>query len=148
MIKILFAPGNNSIAADFGLLVLRVWIGLTMLLEHGWDKLTHFDKYASHFVSFMGLGPHVSLCLSIFAEFFASGLLVLGLVTRFAALVLVINMSVAFFVVMKGKPTGMGELPFVYLMTYVALLLAGPGRFSLDKTIFGKSGKSGWGQKK
>ena len=148
MLKKLFAPGNNSLAADFGLLALRVWIGLTMLLEHGWDKLTHFDKYAAQFINFMGLGPNVSLCLTIFAEFLASGLLVLGLVTRFAALVLVINMSVAFFVVMKGNPTGAGELPFLYLMAYVALLLAGPGRLSLDKAFFGKATKSGWGAAK
>lgn len=148
MIKKLFSPGNNSFAADLGLFALRVWIGLTMLLEHGWDKLTHFDKYSAQFINFMGLGPNVSLGLTIFAEFFASGLLVLGLVTRFAALVLAINMGVAFFVVMKGNPTGEGELPFLYLMTYVALLLAGPGRLSLDKAFFGKTAKSGWGAAK
>lgn len=148
MLKKLFAPGNNSAAADFGLLVLRVWIGLTMLLVHGLDKLAHFHKYAPHFVNFLGLGPEASLCLSIFAEFFASALLVLGLVTRFAALVLVINMCVAFFVVMKGHPTGPGELPFVYLMTYVTLFFAGPGKFSLDKFVFGKHSKGGWGAAK
>src|SRR5579875_2052227 len=135
--KTLFAPGKNSVSGDLGLFVLRVWIGLTMLLEHGWDKLTHFDKYAANFISFLSLGPKVSLGLCIFAEFFASALLVLG-----------INMSVAFFIVMKHNPTGPGELPFVYLMTYVVLLLAGPGRFSLDKAFFGKASRSGWGQSK
>src|SRR5579875_2103244 len=146
--KTLFAPGKNSVSGDLGLFVLRVWIGLTMLLEHGWDKLTHFDKYAANFISFLSLGPKVSLGLCIFAEFFASALLVLGLLTRFAALVLVINMNVAFFIVMKHNPTGPGELPFVYLMAYVVLLLAGPGRFSLDKAFFGKASRSGWGQSK
>jgi len=136
--KKLFAPGNDSAPTSLGLLVLRVWIGLTMLLEHGWDKLTHFDKYAAHFIDFLSIGPHASLCLTIFAEFFASALLTLGLVTRFAALVLVVNMSVAFFVVMKGNPSGPGELPFLYLMAYITLLLAGPGKLSLDKVFFGK----------
>lgn len=136
--KKLFAPGNDSAFTSLGLVVLRVWIGLTMLLEHGWDKLTHFDKYAPHFVNFLGLGSDASLCLSIFAEFFASALLALGLLTRFAALVLVVNMSVAFFVVMRGNPSGMGELPFLYLMVYVTLLLTGPGKLSLDKVFFGK----------
>jgi putative oxidoreductase len=141
--KKIFAPGKDSILTSFGLLVLRLWIGLTMMLNHGLDKLTHFDVYSQHFISFMGLSSSVSLCLSIFAEFFSSALLVLGLFTRFGALALTINMSVAFFIVMKGSLNGNGELAFVYLMGYVVLLLTGPGSVSLDKMIFGK-GKSGW----
>jgi putative oxidoreductase len=35
---------------------------------------------------------------------------------------------------------GSGELAFMYLMGYVTLLLAGPGSFSVDKALFGKSG--------
>jgi uncharacterized membrane protein YphA (DoxX/SURF4 family) len=31
-----------------------------------------------------------------------------------------------------------GELAFTYLMGYVTLFLAGPGRFSVDKILFGK----------
>jgi putative oxidoreductase len=37
---------------------------------------------------------------------------------------------------------GSGELAFMYLMGYVTLLLAGPGSFSVDKALFGKSGTS------
>lgn len=141
--KKIFAPGKDSTFTSIGLLVLRLWIGLTMMLNHGLDKMIHFDKYSQHFLSFMGLSPAASLCLSIFAEFFSSALLVLGLLTRFGALVLTINMSVAFFIAMKGSLNGNGELAFMYLMGYVVLLLTGPGTVSLDKMIFGK-GKSGW----
>jgi putative oxidoreductase len=69
--------------------------------------------------------------------------LVVGLVTRFAALVLAINMFVAFFIVLQGALTGAhsGEIAFIYLAGYVALLFAGAGKLSLDKMIFGKGGK-------
>jgi putative oxidoreductase len=138
--KKMFAPGNDSALTSFGLLVLRLWIGLTMMLNHGLDKMAHFDKYSQHFISFMGLNPSASLCLSIFAEFFASALLVIGLITRFGALVLVINMSVAFIMVHKMALSGPmpGELAFIYLAIYVTLLIAGPGQFSLDRILFGK----------
>jgi putative oxidoreductase len=138
--KTLFAPGNDSLPTSLGLLALRLWIGLTMMLHHGLDKLTHFDKYSQHFVNFLGLGPNVSLCLTIFAEFFASALLALGLLTRFSAFVLTINMSVAFIMVHKMALSGPmpGELAFIYLAIYVTLLLAGAGKFSLDKIVFGK----------
>ncbi len=140
MIKKIFAPGNDSIPTSFGLLLLRLWIGLTMMLNHGLDKLIHFDKYSQQFVNFMGLGQNASLSLTVFAEFFASALLALGLLTRFGALVLTINMSVAFIMVHKMALSGPmpGELAFIYLAVYVTLLFAGAGQFSMDKILFGK----------
>ena len=134
--------------ASFGLLLLRLWIGLTMFLNHGTDKLKHFSDLAPNFPDPLGVGHSASLSLSVFAEFFASLLLIFGLESRFAALVLVINMSVAFFVVLKHSLNGNGELAFMYLMGYVVLLLAGPGGVSLDRLAFGKSAESGWGQSK
>jgi putative oxidoreductase len=138
MIKKIFAPANNSGSANFALLVLRIWIGLEMLMLHGADKLTHFSQYAEHFADPFGIGMKASLALSVFAEFFASLLLILGLVTRFGALVLITNMTVAF-ISMHGKLTGSqnGELAFVYLLIYLVIFLAGPGKCSLDKALFG-----------
>jgi putative oxidoreductase len=140
MIKKLFVPGNSSGAANLGLLVLRLWIGFSMLLNHGVEKLKTFSDLAPNFPDPLGIGHPASLALAVFAEFFASLLLVFGLVTRLGALVLTINMSVAFFIVLKGSLNGAGELAFLYLMGYVTLLLAGPGSFSVDKALFGKSG--------
>jgi putative oxidoreductase len=140
MIKKIFAPAKNSDSANFALLVLRLWIGLEMLLVHGADKLMNFNTYAPKFLDPFGIGHSASLALSVFAEFFASLLIILGLVTRWSALVLMINMTVAFVGVHKGALSGpgSGELAFMYLMGYTTLLFAGPGRFSADKIIFGK----------
>ena len=140
MLKKLFAPGNDSCLTTAALFALRVWLGLTMLLNHGLAKLTGFGQMAEHFPDPLGVGHTASLVLAVFAEFFASLLLILGLLTRFAALALVINMAVAFFIVMKAALGGerSGELAFLYLAGYVALLLAGPGRLSADRVLFGK----------
>jgi putative oxidoreductase len=69
---------------------------------------------------------------------------ILGLVTRWSALVLAIDMGVAFVGIHKGALSrqGSGELAFIYLMGYVTLLLAGPGSFSVDQVLFGRSGTS------
>jgi putative oxidoreductase len=68
-------------------------------------------------------------------------LLAVGLITRLAALVLVIHLTVAFIVVHKMALTGAqnGELAFIYLAGYVTIFLAGPGQYSADAVIFGKS---------
>jgi putative oxidoreductase len=141
MIKKIFAPAKNSDSANFALLVLRLWVGFAMLLLHGADKFMNFSAHAQKFPDPLGIGHTASLALSVFAEFFVSMLIILGLVTRWSALVLILNMTVAFFIsVHKAALNGehSGELAFLYLMTYVVLLLAGPGRFSADKILFGK----------
>jgi putative oxidoreductase len=145
-----FAPGNNPPLTSLGLLVLRVWLGAGMLCLHGLDKLKHFSDMAGSFPAFLPIGSTGNFVLVVFAEAVCSALLVLGLITRFAALVLAINMSVAFFVAMKGNLTGdkNGELAFIYLAGYVALFLAGPGSFSVDAGLFGKGGKGDKADKK
>ena len=147
MIKKLFAPGNDSALTSLGLLALRLWLGLAMLFNHGLDKLAHFDKYTAKFPDPLGIGVTPGLALVTFAETFGAMMLAFGLLTRFAALTLVIDLSVAFVLVHKSV-SGAGELAFIYTAGYVTLLIAGAGRFSADKLMFGKSAKSGWGQSK
>jgi putative oxidoreductase len=136
MIKKIFAPGNDSCLTSGGLLALRLFLGLTMLLHHGLDKINNFSTYATKFPDPIGIGVKPGLALVTFAETAGALLLALGLLTRFGALTLVIDMGVAFFMVHKSLQGG--ELAFVYLAGYVALLLAGGGKFSLDKVLFGK----------
>ena len=140
MIKILFAPAKNSPSANLALLVLRVWIGVEMMVVHGVDKLMSFTTTAQDFPDPLGVGHTASLALAVFAEVLVSMFLVVGLVTRLAALVLIIDMTVAFVCVHKCALSGSnsGELAFLYLLAYVVLLLAGPGRVSADKILFGK----------
>ena len=118
-----------------GLLALRLWLGSSLLLLHGWGKLTGFTEKAGKFPDPIGVGPTASLALAIFAEVGCSALIAVGLFTRAAALVQVIFMSVAFFLVHQATLAPgphSGELAFVYLSGFVTLLLAGPGRFSFD----------------
>jgi len=138
MLKKLFSPGNDSLATSIGLLNLRFWLGATMLINHGAAKLKGYETMASSFPDPLGLGHLPSYVLVVSAEFFASILLIAGLVTRFAALMLAVNMAVAFFVVHKAALTGehSGELAFIYLAGFCALLLGGAGRISLDKVFF------------
>jgi|SRR5215472_13929046 len=144
MIKKLLAPGNDSFLTGFALLLLRAWLGLTMLLLHGVTKVKDFSKLSADFPDPLHVGHTASLALVVFAEAICSVLLVVGLATRFAALVLAINMFVAFFIVLQGAFTGAhsGEIAFIYLGGYVTLLFAGAGKFSVDKIVFGKGSKS------
>jgi putative oxidoreductase len=133
LVQLNFIPRS----ADVGLLVIRAWVGATMLLLHGMMKINNFTAMSSKFADPFGLGPKASLILAIFAEVVCSALLILGLFTRFAAIACITTMSVAFFMVHKTALSGpkSGELAFIYLAIYVTLLIAGPGRFSMDAKL-------------
>src|SRR5687767_10411828 len=122
-------------SADLGLLVLRLWLGLSLLVLHGWPKLSKFSAMSSKFADPLGIGSAQSLALATFAEVVCAILIVIGLFTRLASLTLAINMAVAFAIVHKmvfKSGPGSGELAWVYLAGFVVLFLAGAGRFSID----------------
>jgi len=120
---------------SWGLLWLRVTVGLTMALAHGWPKLANYSEYASQFGDPIGLGPQLSLTLAVFAEFFCSFGIVFGLLTRAATIPLIITMLVAAFVVHADDPFQKQEFALLYFFPLVMLLITGPGRLSLDRII-------------
>lgn len=120
---------------DSGLLVLRLGTGLVMALAHGVTKLQNFGPMSQRFLDPIGLGAPFALSMAIFAELVCSLLIALGLFTRLAALPFVITMLTAVFVAHGGDPWGDKEAAFMFLVPGVAILFAGPGRFSIDALI-------------
>src|SRR5438552_19091940 len=125
----------STTAFSLATLILRLGLGIIMLAAHGYDKLQHFAKYSARFSDPFHMGSKISLSLDIFAEFFCSCLIILGLFTRLACIPLIIAMSVALFYVHQGDAFGNGERAALYLAGYIALLFVGPGKVSVDKLI-------------
>ena len=121
---------------DWGLLFLRVMVGSFMLFGHGWGKLTGYVERMAAFPDPLGVSSPVSMTLVVFAEFFCSIFIFLGFGTRLAALVLLINMLVAGGIIHSDDPWGKKELAFMYAIAYATILIAGAGRFSLDRKFF------------
>lgn len=118
---------------DLSLLILRVFPAFFMLYGHGWGKLMNVFSGNFQFADPIGLGPTVSLILAAFAEGICSLLVMAGFFTRGAALILVINMSVAFlFVHLFNDPFGRMEMALLYLVIFLSIFLMGPGKYSLD----------------
>ena len=126
---------TSDTATSLGLLALRVGLGSIMLLAHGWGKLANLGAYAERFPDPIGVGPVPTLALAVLAEAVCSLLLVGGLGTRIAAFFPLATMLVAALIVHAADPWAKQELPLVYATGYLALLLAGGGRFSLDAVI-------------
>ena len=128
-------------SADLALLLLRIWHGGALLLLHGWGKLTGFSAMAEKFVDPFGIGKTPSLVLAVGGEVVCTLLLVLGLFTRLAALGAGATMATAFWFVHGSRLAGPGngEMAFLFLGVCLALFVAGPGKFSVDAKLGGKT---------
>lgn len=126
----------SETAPNLALLLLRLGVG-GLMLTHGIPKLGKlFGPGPVEFGDPIGVGPGVSLALTVFAEVLCSGLLMVGLFTRLATVPLLITMLVAVFVVHQTDGLAKQELPLLYALTYLTLLLTGPGKLSLDASLF------------
>jgi putative oxidoreductase len=130
----LFSTKVSDNALSVALFLLRVGAGFLMLANHGLDKLMHFAQRSSRFADPFGIGSTMSLSLTIFAEVFCAAFVILGLFTRLACIPLVIAMCVAFFYSNNGNYKS-GELALLFLICFLAILVAGPGKASIDRLI-------------
>ncbi|MDQ2779127.1 MAG: DoxX family protein [Pseudomonadota bacterium] len=121
---------------DTGKLVLRLALGILILL-HGIAKLSSGVGFISGMLAAHGLPGALAYGVYI-GEIVAPLLLIVGLYTRPAACIIVINMLVAFALVHMKDLTTLGkqggwalELQGMYLFTALAVALLGAGRFSM-----------------
>ena len=128
----------------YAALILRVPVGL-ILAAHGSQKLfSWFEGYGlegtGQWMASIGLEPgYLMALMSGSAEFFGGLALVLGLLTRPAALVTAFTMLVAIFSVHISNGLFMSNNGYEYALSLLAVTLAltiqGAGRVSLDNAL-------------
>ena len=125
--------------SSLGLLALRLVMGAAFI-GHGWGKIQSPASW---------MGDAVPGFLQVLAAIFEFGggiLLILGLLTPLAAFGIFCVMTGALFLnhFPNNDPfIGGYELPLTFLAAALLYLLAGPGRFSADYALFGRSATTG-----
>lgn len=125
-------PGIKS--RDWGLLVLRIALG-GMMLTHGWPKLELLFDAPGKFPDPIGIGSEITLVIAVLAELVCASLVAVGLLTRWATAPLLATMLVAAFIQHAGDPFRKMEMSLLYAAGYLALMLTGPGRLSIDRWL-------------
>lgn len=127
--------------ASAGLLLLRIVAGSAFVI-HGSGKI--LDPFG--WMGAQSTVPAVFQALAAVSEFGGGMAWVLGLLAPLASFGIACTMTVAVSLhmfVLRDPFVSLGggrsfELAAVYLCVAVLLLLAGPGRFSLDRFVFGE----------
>lgn len=124
------------------LLAVRIIFGL-LLMTHGIQKLGNFGTLAAGaFPDPLGVGSQLSVSLAIFGELFCSIAFIFGFLYRLSMIPMIVTMLVAFVFAHKGSVTE-GELAFVYLIVFLFLYAAGPGKYALDTPIANNLSRKG-----
>ncbi|HKW62442.1 MAG TPA: DoxX family protein [Candidatus Acidoferrum sp.] len=128
----------------FGLLALRLALGI-IFFSHGYPKLAHLGSgtqscMACSQVFFVEHGlPGYFVYVAGVLEVFGGLMLMLGLFTRPAALLLATEMAVAIWKVHSSKgylAVHEYEFPLTLAVACFALATVGAGAFSLDQPLF------------
>ena len=134
---------------DLGLLIARVGIGLSMLVFHGWGKMTGGpEKWEALGGSMATLGLDFATVfwgfLAMFAEVFGSALLALGIFFRPAAgmlagtMVIAVVMHMSLPEVHPGYGWSKASHALELLAIYIALLCTGPGKYRVALPLGGE----------
>ena len=123
---------TKSLKTDVGLAVLRI-LPSAFLMTHGWGKFNRLISGNFEFPDPIGIGSSPSLFLTVIGEFICPILIIIGLKTRWAAVPSAITMFVAAFIVHASDPFSDKEKALLFLVTFIAIILLGPGRFSIDR---------------
>jgi putative oxidoreductase len=124
-------------SVDLGLLILRGWLGISLFIMHGIEKLFHFhDMLMMPFPDPLHIGSGTGLVFATLSDGICSLLVLFGFFTRFAAAIIVINLLVVF-IFLHGFSFHQdhGQLVYVYLGGYLAILASGAGKYSLDNKM-------------
>lgn len=123
---------KNSLLANIGLAILRI-VPSFMMLTHGYPKFQKLISGNMEFANPLGIGEAPSLFLAVIGEFVAPIFLIFGYKTRFAAVPALIAMLVAAFMVHLADPFNVKEKALLYVVLFGAIILLGPGKFSVDR---------------
>jgi putative oxidoreductase len=121
-----------------GPLVVRVVFGY-FWLETGIAKVQNLDGFTQRFVGWHIPFPAFSAGLSAWTELLGGLLILLGLFTRLICIPMLINMIVAIAFVVSANLSGLDDYveadEVVYSLIFFWLLVAGPGKASLDTLV-------------
>lgn len=122
---------------DAAKLILRLSVGI-MILFHGLDKIINGIGGVKHLTTASGLPEFIAYGVYV-GEVVVPILILLGAYARAAAAVLALNMVFAIFLAYGNSLFSLGkhgapvfELPFLYFMMSVLIIMFGSGKYALN----------------
>ena len=112
----LFPTRPNTAKVSLFLLAVRIIFGI-LLMNHGIQKWSNFQELSTAFPDPLGMA------------------FIIGFLYRLAMIPMIFTMAIAFFVIHANDIFTVKELAFIYLVVFILMYIAGPGKYSIDHII-------------
>ena len=141
----LFLKTTGFSYTNMARLFIRLFVGV-MFMQFGIRHLVNFESLSDNFPALLGMTSQAALITMIVIELVCSLFIMAGLLTRLSVIPPALSMIVAEYYILHDllpadvsiyglDSTDPGYLPIMFIGIYLFILLAGPGKISLDYFI-------------
>lgn len=140
----LFLRFTGYTYSNMARLFLRLFVGV-MFMQFGIRHLVHYSELAPTFPTMLGMSSSACLIIMIIIEVLCSLFIMVGFMTRLSTLPPIFSMIAAEYYILHDlvpqtsiyglDSVQPGYLPIMFIGIYLFILLAGPGKISLDYFI-------------
>ena len=124
---------------NFSMLIFRVALSLELMVVHGFKKIGIHVAEAEKVPNPLHLPEIINNAFAISANLIFPVLVILGLFTRIAILPILAVTLTGYFVLHWNDALLIKDTPFMYSLSYLLIMVLGPGRYSVDYFIENKT---------
>lgn len=117
------------------MLLFRVAVSLELMIVHGLKKIGVGVGMAEVVPNPLHLPETINQYFAAGANLVAPVLVILGLFTRLAILPILAVTLTGYFVLHLHSPLLVKDVPFMYSIVFLVILVLGPGKYSIDYFI-------------
>jgi putative oxidoreductase len=122
---------NRYSTLDAALLFLRVTASVLVLLVHGLPKAIHYASQLEAIEDPLHLGKTLTLGFAVFAEVVCPLLMIAGIVTRLAALPIMLVCVIALGLVHPEWTLDQAQFAWMLLIMFGTIAIGGAGRYRI-----------------
>ncbi|NLR66315.1 DoxX family protein [Chitinophaga varians] len=122
----------GSMLNNYALLAFRLLLALELFRVHGMKKFRLENGQKEHVPNPLHLPEKLNGWVATFSDTVVPFLMALGLCTRLAVLPTIGVTAIGYFVVHRKDSAEVRDVPYMYTLCLLLLLVLGPGRYSID----------------
>ncbi|TWF35327.1 putative oxidoreductase [Chitinophaga polysaccharea] len=128
---ILLSDAGNTVN-NYALLAFRVLLAFELFRVHGMKKFRLENGQREHVPNPLHLPEQLNGLVATFSDTVVPFLVALGLFTRLAILPTIGVTAIGYFIVHRNDNLEVRDVPYMYTLSLLLLLVLGPGRYSID----------------
>ena len=135
LLKYLLFTDAGSDINNISLLIYRILLALELFRVHGLKKFRIENGQKEHVPNPLHLPEKLNAFVATFSDTVVPFLVMLGLGTRLAIVPVIGVTAIGYFVVHRKDSLEVKDVPYMYTLSFLFLLVIGAGTYSVDNYL-------------